>query len=192
MFPFRNIFSDMAMWTSLFRTPSSTYIFSMHGSHFTVFFCITGLGLAGKYVHTIKSNFIGKTVDKKERFVIYRHSWQYNSMDDTGWNQCWSLSFPSFFVIHRENYIKTGFVTRWVHLKIFENTNWITMVVKSVSEIIYNTNAPDVSVALAKISAYRTKREPKSGQPWWTPLSSLNEKLRCESIVNKTAGAIVI
>ena len=34
--------------------------------------------------------------------------------------------------------VKTGFVTRWVHLKIFENTNLVTVVVESVSEIIYN------------------------------------------------------
>ena len=34
--------------------------------------------------------------------------------------------------------IKTGFVTTWVHLKIFENTNLVTLVVENVSEIIYN------------------------------------------------------
>ena len=38
-----------------------------------------------------------------------------------------------------------------VLFKIFENTNYVTLVAKSVSEIIYNKNVPDVSVAITDL-----------------------------------------
>ena len=38
-----------------------------------------------------------------------------------------------------------------VLFKIFENSNYVTLVAKSVSEIIYNKNVPDVSVAITDL-----------------------------------------
>ena len=50
-----------------------------------------------------------------------------------------------------KNAVKTGFVTRWVHQEIFENKNEVTLVVESVSEIIYKKNVQDVSVTITDL-----------------------------------------